>query len=157
MNILANPPSFKYCLEQCIKMISREFWKTYWKLEGKEFIPEPEKLAKSHLSLYLSGLSEGITFIGKEIKSGRGFIDLFISFLGRIYIIEIKIIGTSWGIGWAKSGIQQLEEYMDSYDKEEAYLVVLDGRKTERGTQLDKEYDLGDKKIYVVTAKIYRE
>ncbi|MBA7526499.1 hypothetical protein ES705_18661 [subsurface metagenome] len=92
-----------------------------------------------------------------EIKSGDGFIDLFISFLGQIYIIEIKIIGVSWGIGWAESGIQQLKEYMDAHDQNESYLLILDGRKSDRGRQLKDRYDLEGKKVHVISARIYRE
>lgn len=157
MKILANPPSFLNCLKQCLKKISRDYWRTYWKIEGNEYNPNPERLAKSHIYLYIEGFFGGISFVGDEIKSGDGFIDLFISFLGQIYIIEIKIIGESWGIGWAESGIQQLKEYMDAYNQNESYLLILDGRKSDRGRQLQNRYDLEEKKVHVISERIYKK
>ncbi len=157
MNILANPPIFLHCLKQCLKKISRDYWRTYWKIKGNKYNPNPERLAKSHIYLYIEGFFGGISFVGDEIKSGDGFIDLFIYFLGQIYIIEIKIIGVSWGIEWAESGIQQLKEYMDAYDQNESYLLVLDGRKSDRGRQLKNRYDVGGKKVHVISARVYRE
>ena len=72
MNILANPPGFLYCLKQCLKIISRDYWRTYWKKEGNEYNPNPERLAKSHIYMYIEGFFGGISFVGDEIKSGDG-------------------------------------------------------------------------------------
>lgn len=155
MNILSNPPSILEFLKRTVRALSEKYWEIFWVKKGNKFVSRPERLIKSHLGLGIELGFGDIAFVGPEIKIGNGYIDLFINFLGTSYIIEFKIVGPGWGIGWVKSGLNQLDNYMNIHGRDESYLVVLDGRKTDRGEQLDNEYDCEHGKVYVITSKIF--
>jgi len=152
--ILGNPISFLSFLKKGAKQITRNWSHLYWKERGKKYIPSPESHAQGHLGLYISGRFDGIAFVGQELKSGFGYIDLLVNFMGTDYIIEIKMLGAGWSIGWVESGLDQLDNYMEIYNQNESYLFVLDGRITDRGRQLENEYKLNNGKVYVVTSRI---
>lgn len=155
VKILGSGVKFLNFLKKFVKLIARDWCGLYWKEIGKKFISKPERVAKSHLGMFISGHFGGIAFVGQEINSGFGYIDLLVDFLGIDYIIEIKMLGSGWSIGWVEGGLDQLDYYMDIYDQNESYLVVLDGRKTNRGRQLRDVYDLENGKVYVVTSRIF--
>ncbi len=67
------------------------------------------------------------------------------------------MVGANWSIGDVEGGLKQLNKYMHSENHNEAYLVVFDGRKTNKGKQLNKVYDLEHGRVHVVTSKIYWE
>ena len=137
--------------------LAKEFWNIFWQEPGKKFVPKPENLAKSHLGMFLKGKFSSIAFVGTEIGCGDGYVDLLVNFLGINYIVELKILGGSWGIGWSKEGLSQLARYMSIYETTESYLIVFDGRKTSKGEQLHNEYNLDNKIVHVISAKIYWE
>jgi len=155
VKVLGSRAKFLNFLKIFAKLIARDWCSLYWKEKGKKFISKPERVAKSHLGMFISGHFGGIAFVGQEINSGFGFIDLLVDFLGIDYIIEIKMLGSGWSIGWVEGGLDQLNYYMDIYDQNESYLVVLDGRKTNHGRQLREVYDLENGKVYVVTSRLF--
>lgn len=152
--ILGNPISFLSFLKKGAQQITRNWSHLYWKERGKKYIQSPESHAQCHLGLYISGRFDDIAFVGQELKSGFGYIDLLINFMGTDYIIEIKMLGAGWSIGWVESGLDQLDNYMEIYKQNKSYLFVLDGRITDRGRQLENEYKLNKGKVYVVTSRI---
>jgi len=135
--------------------LGANFAEVFWKVKGEIFISKPERTAKSHLGMYLKGKYGGAAFIGSEIHSGNGFIDIFVYFMGRKYIVEIKIVGCGWSIEAAEQGIVQLDKYMHSENQDESYLVVIDGRKTDRGKKLKEVYELEHGRVFVATSKIF--
>jgi hypothetical protein len=155
MDILSSPPSFFDFITKLVHSLSVNYWEIFWKIKGKKFVTRPERLIKSHLGTSIDVSFSDIAFIGPEIKIGNRYIDLLINFMGIRYIIEIKIVGPGWGIGWAKKGLTQLDNYMDIYDRDESYLVILDGRKTDRGEKLENIYNMHHGKVYVISSKIY--
>lgn len=155
LNSFLNPKSFSDFIAEFCNFISRENWKGFWIKPGDEFVNSPERYGKYILSAFLQGRFGNIAFVGQEIESGGGFLDILVNFLGKNYIVELKVVGAGWSIGWAKSGIEQLKSYMDLCNEKEAYLIVFDGRKTERGEQLNRIYNIDDCKIYVYTPKIF--
>jgi hypothetical protein len=149
------PQTFSDFLDEFAGIVSREYWKQFWKVVGNTFKSAPESIAKSNLGMFLSGRFSNIAFIGQELMAGNGFIDLLINYLGINYLVELKVIGATTPISWAKSGIDQLNDYMSQYNLDKGYLVVYDGRKTERGEQLENHYDVSNGRIYVKKIKIY--
>jgi hypothetical protein len=157
IQILENPKNFLEHLNLFGERLGSRYWKEYWEIKGNKFVFHPERIAQGHLGMYLEGALGGTAFVGLEIQSGNGFIDIFVHCLGKKQIVEIKIIGVSWSIEGAEDGIDQLDEYMHSENCNESYLLVLDGRKTDRGRHLAEVYDRDYGRIYVVTSKIYWE
>ena len=151
INILLDPPSFFDFLKRLVQIISEKHWEAFWKIKGEKFVEHPERIAKGILGACIAVSFGDVAFIGPETKFCNGYIDLFTTF----HIVEIKIVGPGWGIGWAKSGLTQLDKYMKIHKRNESYLVVLDGRKTDKGEQLENEYQMGHGKVYVLTSKIY--
>ena len=118
-------------------------------------MPHPEYIAQTNLSLFLEGFFGGISFVGREIASGEGYIDILVNFLGINYILELKIIGLTRSIGWAESGLSQLDGYMQNFDSNEAFLIVFDGRTSDRGRTLEPFYNVSSGKIHVILVRIY--
>lgn len=157
LRMLSHPPSFLELLREFSVLVSREFWKTLWRRPGTEWLPRPERVAQGLLGMFLHGHWAGIAFVGREIASGDGFVDILVNFLGADFIVELKIVGAGWGIGRAKDGLDQLDVYMDKYSHPHAYLVVFDGRKTGAGEQLHAEYILHNGTASVVTVRVYED
>lgn len=158
LTALASPPSFTELLREFATTFARDHWRTLWSKEGVEFKPGPEEIAQSSLTLFLQGHLRGCAFVGRELKNGDGFVDVLVNFLGTEYVVEIKIVGASWGVGAAKAGLTQLDEYVRNYGAAEAFLLVFDGRRTERGERLDDEYTLASgAKATVVRVRCFFE
>ena len=157
LQTLSQRPAFHELLKDFAVTIARDYWRTLWKTPGKEWLPRPERIAQGLLGTFLAGHWAGVAFVGREIAAGDGFIDIIVNFLGRDFIVEIKIVGGSWGIGHAKSGLDQLDAYMDSYAHPEAYLLVFDGRKTDTGEQLESTYELSHGTANVVMVATYSD
>lgn len=155
MAALSDPPRFIDLLHRFATALGKDYWKVYWEKPGDSFVAKPEALAQSHLGMYLDRDVGPIGFVGPEIGSGNGFIDLLVNLLGYNHILEVKIVGASWGIGHAKAGLPQIDGYMKTHNAAESYLLVLDGRKTTKGEQLESHYDLPNGRVHVVVARIY--
>jgi hypothetical protein len=155
MNILADPPLFLDLIRKFAVDLVKDFGEVFWEKPGAKFVRNPESLAKCHLGIFLKGAYGNIAFVGREIASGRAFVDLLVNFLGFDYILELKIVGPGWSIGWAESGLDQLNGYMETFDHKESYLVIFDGRKTTKGRQMEDIYKLSNGRVYVVAARIY--
>jgi len=124
-NFLLNPPDLLTVLSDFCNLISRDYWQHFWTTIGDKYVNFPERLAKSNLGLYLNGKFNEIAFVGQEIIAGNGFIDLFINFMGINHIIELKMLGAGWAFSWAKSGLNQLDQYMKRYNQNISYLISL--------------------------------
>jgi len=155
MDILSHPPSFFHFIKRVVQILSEDYWEVFWETKGKKFVSRPERLIQSHIGIGIGSSFGDIAFIGKEIKKGNGYIDLLINFLGRSYIVEFKLVGPGWGRGLAVQGLDQLDGYMETQNQHESYLVILDGRKTNRGEPFEEEYKMNHGKVYVITKKIY--
>jgi hypothetical protein len=154
MTLLIKPETFIGCLKDFSVALQKNYHKVFWDIKKDKLIQSPEKNAQSHLGIFLEGRFGGIAFVGKEIIAGNGFIDLFVHFFGVQYIVEIKIVGNGWSIQSAEKGLPQLDAYMHAFNKTEAYLVVLDGRRTDGGRQLKEKYELDYGTVNVITSKI---
>ena len=157
MKLLVNPASFLDVLHDFSELVRREHWKRFWREKGSKFVPAPEALANSLLSIYLGGRWHGTAFVGNELANGDGFMDIVVNFLGINNVVELKMVGAGWGIGHAESGIAQLDQYMANYGEEEAFLVVFDGRKTKTGRILNERYERENGTVNVVTIPIFFE
>jgi len=155
MNFLADTPNFLTVLQDFALSISRTHWDVFWERRGKKFRAAPEFIAQTNLSLFLEGRFFGVAFAGREIASGDGYIDILVNFLGINYIVELKVIGLTKSIGWAESGLHQLDKYMQNFNVKESYLLVFDGRKTEKGRNLKEHYDLPNGRVNVIRVRIY--
>lgn len=154
---LVTPGGFLRFLKGFATIFSRESWLQLWDDPGNSFRSKPESIARMALSLYCQGACGGFAAIASEIRSGEGFVDLWVNFLGYEYLLEIKIVGSGWSIGSAKGGLNQLNEYMAHFEKPEAYLLVFDGRKTLDGEQLDARYRLKNGVVDAVSVRSYHE
>lgn len=154
---LAKPKDFIGTLRAFAQHFQRDHWKALWHDVGKVFKPKPEEIAQAVLSMYLQGQFDGMAFVGRELQNGDGFVDVLVDFLGVDYVVEVKIVGGgSWGIGRVKDGLDQLDEYVKNYACPAAYLLVFDGRLTDRGEKLESEYRLkSGATAHVVTARSY--
>lgn len=152
---LSRPDSFMEVLKKFSHSFGNLHWKALWETSGSKFKPKPEEIAQSILASHLEGICHGIAFVGREIGSGDGYVDLLVNFLGYDYIVEIKIVGGSWSIGSAKKGLDQLDHYMMAYEQPQAFLVVFDGRTSDKGEQLSPSYQLDNGTVQVVTVKSY--
>jgi len=157
LHMLEDPKLFIECLRTFADETGKDDWRIFWRITGIKFVPNPEHVAKSHLRIFLKGKFSGLAFVGREIRSGNGFIDIYVNFFGIIKILEMKMVGATWSISEAEDGIKQLDKYMQSENQQESYLVVFDGRKTNKGKQLKEYYDLEHGRVWVVTSKIYWE
>ena len=142
LRLFENPNSFFDLLRSFALHFQRDHWKSLWADVGTSFKPRPEEIAQSQLTFFLQGQLGGIAFVGRELGNGDGFVDVLVNFLGTNYVVEVKIVGASWSIGGAKDGLDQLDAYVRNYDAASAYLLVFDGRKSEKGEQLESEYQL---------------
>jgi len=156
-NILLSPPSFLNIIREFAHYIASEYFSMFWSKPGENFNSNPESIAKGNLGMFLKGRFGDIAFVGTELMRGNGFIDLFVNFLGINYIIELKMIGVTWPISWVESGIEQLNNYMNTYNNNNSYLVVFDGRKTKKGKQLQEYYDVTNGRIHVIVIPIFHE
>lgn len=155
MDVLSNPPSFFHFINRVVQILSEDYWEVFWEIKGEKFVSRPERLIQSHVGIGISGSFGDIAFVGKELKKGNGYLDLLINFLGRNYIIEFKLVGPKWARGSAEEGLEQLNGYMKTQNQDESYLIVLDGRKTERGKPFKAEYRMSHGKVHVITKRIY--
>jgi hypothetical protein len=142
LQFLTNPNNFSDLLHSFARHFQRDHWKSLWMEFGTAFKPRPEEIAQSLLAMFLQGQFGGIAFVGRELGNGDGFVDVLVNFLGIDYVVEVKMVGASWSIGGAKDGLDQLDAYVQNYNAASAYLLVFDGRKSEKGEQLDSEYRL---------------
>ena len=124
MELLANPTSFLEVLHDFSAIVRREHWKQFWRTKGSKFVASPEAVANSLLSMYLGGRWHGTAFVGNELANGDGFMDIVVNFLGINSVVELKMVGAGWGIGYAESGIAQLDQYMANYEEEEALSLI---------------------------------
>jgi hypothetical protein len=152
---IARPGTFLDLLSAFATVTARDYWKALWHKPGEAYLPSPERLAQTFLGLFLNGAWGGLAFVGREIGNGDGYVDLLVNFLGQDHVVELKMLGGSYGIGHAKGGLDQLDAYMQNYQSPEAFLVVFDGRKTQHGEQLQATYDLPHGRVRVVTVRVY--
>jgi hypothetical protein len=157
LRLLEDSKGFLEHLNLFAEKLGSKYWEQFWEIRGDKFVSHPERIARAQLGTYLEAAFNCMAFIGPEIKTGNGFIDIYVYCLGIKQILEIKMVGADWSIGDVENGLTQLNEYMHSENQKEAYLVVFDGRKTDRGKQLNKVYDLEQGRVHVVTSKIYWE
>lgn len=157
MDLLANPPTFLDFLKKFVESLSKDYWDIFWQKKKKKLIARPERLLRSHMGTCIKVGFGDFAYVGRELNIGNGFIDLFVHFLGVEYIVELKMVGPGWPIGWAEGGLNQLDKYMENRGRDKSYLVILDGRKTNRGRQMRDEYDLSHGKVYVISSKIFWE
>ncbi len=157
LNYLSKPPSFMEVLTNFSVSFGNLHWKAIWDSIGEKFKTRPEQIAQAILASHLDGFCYGKAFVGRELGSGAGYVDLLVNFLGVNFIIEIKIVGPNWGIQSARDGLDQLDAYMQTYSNARSYLVVFDGRKTTRGEQLESSYLLSNGSVDVVIVKSYYE
>ena len=156
LNTLTNPRTFLELLKSFAQHFTQHHWKSLWEKPGDKFHSNPEQIAKAVLGTFLNGACLGTGFVGTELLSGDGFVDILVNVLGQNHIVELKVIGkSSQGVGWAKSGLAQLERYMRDYEQDIAYLALFDGRKTELGKQLKNSYSAGVGTIHVIVVRSY--
>lgn len=156
MNLLSSPKSFLETLKDFAIEFQRDHWKVLWAEQGKKFNSKPESIARLALSMYLQGHCLGISFVGKELGNGDGFIDLLVNFMGTDYVVEVKIIGPQWSVGDAKAGLPQLDAYLENYSAASGFLIIFDGRVTDKGQQFEEEYVLpSGAKAKVIVVRSY--
>src|SRR5579883_2518445 len=126
---LESPDGFYELLISFARHFQRDNWKSLWADIGAAYKPKPEEIAQAILAAFLQGQFGGVAFVGRELGNGDGYVDVLVNFLGRDYVVEVKIVGASWSIGAAKDGLDQLDAYVKNYNAPSPYLLVFDGRK----------------------------
>jgi hypothetical protein len=154
---LSRAGTFAELLADFATVTAREYWKSLWQVPGETYVSSPERVAQAFLGLFLHGRWGGLAFVGREIGNGDGYVDLLGNFLGQDHVLELKMLGGPYGIGHSKGGLDQLNAYMGNLHSPEAFLVVFDGRKTQKGEQLKPTYDLPHGRVRVVTVRVYFE
>lgn len=145
---------FARMLEEFGQGVAAEHPHVFWR-KGARLVARPEALAHALLDTHLKAWARGLAFVGSEITTGRGFMDLFVQLFELRTIVELKIIGKGGnGIGWAKSGLSQLAHYMSIRRCALGFLVLFDGRKSGAGEQLERIYEVPEGKIFSVTIRI---
>ena len=158
MLLLANPRSFLQTLQAFATHFQRDYWKDLWADFGKKFKQRPEGIARMALAMFITGIFQDVAFVGRELGNGDGFIDLLVNYLGLNYVVEVKILGASWSFGDAKSGLDQLDAYIQNYGDGKGYLLVFDGRVSNKGEQFESEYKLKSGAVVeVVVVRSYFE
>ena len=152
---LSRAGTFGELLAAFATVAARDFWKSLWQKPGDTYLPSPERIAQAFLGFYLHGHGNGLAFVGREIGNGDGYVDLLVNFLGQDKVVELKMLGGRYGVGHAKGGLDQLDAYMQNYQSPEAFLVVFDGRKSQKGEQLSASYTLPHGRVHVVTVRVY--
>ncbi len=152
---LSRAGTFGELLAAFATVAARDFWKSLWQKPGDTYLPSPERIAQAFLGFYLHGHGNGLAFVGREIGNGDGYVDLLVNFLGQDKVVELKMLGGGYGVGHAKGGLDQLDAYMQNYRSPEAFLVVFDGRKSQKGEQLSASYTLPHGRVHVVTVRVY--
>jgi hypothetical protein len=154
---LSKAGTFFQLLSTFATVFARDFWKSLWVKPGDAYVSKPEGIAQAMLGMFLHGHWSGLAFVGREITNGDGYVDLLVNFLGQDHVVELKMLGAGWGIGYVKDGLEQLDAYMKNLQSPEAFLVVFDGRKTQKGEQLNESYALTHGTVHVVTVRAYFE
>jgi len=155
LRFFENPVDFLDLMDGFSKFISRSHWESFWVTPGDNFKENPESIAKLALGSFLEGRFGGLAFVGNEIGSGNGFVDILVSFLGVSYLLELKMLGASWPYSWARTGFKQVDSYMKFYQCPVAFLVVFDGRKTDRGQDFPEYEDLENGRVYFIKIPIF--
>ncbi|AMV35104.1 hypothetical protein VN12_23460 [Pirellula sp. SH-Sr6A] len=147
---------FHNLLTRFATRVARYDHRVFWLEYGSKFIPRPEAIGRSLLGNFLDGNARGRAFVGQEVAAGEGFIDVHSFANGKHFIVELKVVGCGWGIGKSDLGLHQLDYYDARFENAELFLIVFDGRKSDKGRQLEDEYEIANGKIVkVITIPIY--
>lgn len=153
---MTHPVAFFDVLCRFARRVAREDSRLFWSDYGRKFNPSPEAIGKALLGIFLEGHSRGTAFVAHELHVGEGYVDVVVFFMNKTFIIELKVVGANWSFGKAESGLNQLQCYDDLYANAELFMVVFDGRKTQRGKQLPEECKLDNgKTARVLTVPIF--
>lgn len=126
--------TFEKSLDNFITYIQSNIRMDYWEYDKTSktysWISKPEQRAKRDLQLYLQTEFKENLLMFDEIRTGAGFIDLYLKFnSGLEIIIELKMCGTPYTTNYALQGKEQLAHYLRNRQSKFGYLVVFDGRK----------------------------
>lgn len=126
----------------------------FWRDDGR--LREcPEAVAKGFLSTFMYGWTDKLGFVGVELASGPGYIDVLVSVFDIQRIVELKVIGEGGqSIGWGKSGVGQAAGYMSTRGCGDAFLLLFDGRRTEKGEQLLPRYETSAGTVHTSVIRI---
>ncbi len=153
---LTSQQSFDTVLRRFAKRTEREDYLVFWEDYGVKFRSKPESLGKALLGTFLEGYCRGQGFVCHEIKCGEGFVDVLVFFNGRMFVLELKVLGGGWSMQKAKLGLSQLNYYDQLYEESEVFLIVFDGRKTKSGEQFDESITIENgKEAKIVSIPIY--
>ena len=116
--------------------VKRNLRMQFWRTEKgqRKWISRPEKVASSMLSSFLAGRFSQRIEQFREIEAGAGRIDLYVVLRGGLrVIVELKMLGNTYGSGYAFSGSDQITHYMDNRECRLGYLVLFDARNRDWG------------------------
>lgn len=130
-----------------VRLILEHFVKAYQEICGPLEDKFKEKDGREQFLLYLKPIINGTGnyYIEAETRNQKRT-DIIIDYLGKQYIIELKI----WhGERYNKEGEKQLSEYLDYYDLSIGYMLSFNfNKKKETGL---KQVFVGDKLLYEAT------
>ena len=97
----------------------------FWRSRKRGILQQkPEKIAQGLFSVFASGtLINRSGLILREFQSGIGFVDVGIIFSSTLHLVEIKILSDDF------TGINQLEQYMKTENRQEGSLLIFDSLK----------------------------
>jgi hypothetical protein len=85
---------------------------------------KPEKLVQGLLAMFARGVLGNDGLVLREMVSGIGFVDIGISFGQTLHLVELKILKGKL------TGPNQLAAYMNTEQRREGWLLLIDVRKT---------------------------
>lgn len=137
--------SLENCLKDFVRFIGNDkrmsFWKSDPKLKGHKWVSSPEQHGQNLLHTFMkSRFGEKVEAI-EEVDTGAGRIDIYLRFEnGLKTIIELKMCGGGYSVGYAVSGIEQLTHYLKNKQTHLGFLLVFDGRIRDYGKEIQSTY-----------------
>ncbi len=130
-----------------VRLILEHFIQTYYQVYGPLNEKFKEKDGREQFLLYLKPIINGTGnyYIEAQTRDQRRT-DIIIDYLGKQYIIELKI----WhGERYNESGEKQISEYLDYFGLSTGYMLSFNfNKKKETGV---KQVHVGDKLLYEAT------
>ncbi len=119
------------------------FWAGTRKDRG--WAPNPEAVGQQLLRAFLGGHLGDRAEILEEVRVGAGRMDVYVLFPGGIrVVIELKICGRPYSLGYAEGGADQLAHYMKQKKTALGFLLIFDGRSRDYGTGLSADLQRDD-------------
>jgi len=124
-----------------------EKFQAFMKAKGREVVEHPtfrEATGQLLLLSYIDQLVNGKGWTFKEVRTGKGRIDVLCCYGRQKEVVELKLW---YGANRYSQGLQQLVKYLESESLDHGYLVVLDRRENSPRDYATSEHRVAGKHI----------